>query len=900
MLVTILVITTAIASLFVLGFPVASLAAKRLRISHTSEQLWASAPLVGAGTILLVCQNLLYLDIPLGKSAIVLGTLAILGAAMVAARTVVVATVPWRLIGTGLAVYAVHASGLLVLGASNYYGYGWGDMYNYVSLAQLFVDHPYSSSLDTHDYLQTAHFYKLDRIGQSVLHAFIAAFSHTDAQQTFGATILLGPMLVFFSIFLLSGGLGIERRFAYPAAIVASLSPALASIHLEGFLSQAIAIPFLYLWPLAVRRLQAHPGFRSALLGGTLLAITAAIYTELVLPLVLSTVVALIVCHWLGRTNSSASVPKYRAWLSVFWWFGVMLGISVLANIGYFKSALFNMARTLNSNILDFIYPWAFQYEGLARLWIGHQHPAPSGAMLAFLVSVSCLTMVAGFGYALVLLRRSSVPATQVSTVLIICFPLAPLLLSVLTGNKYQYPFFKLLLIVWPLLLFLAASGLGELIFRRRGRAFVYFQLAVIGGCLALTNRIAYASTKEQTVARTARGGAHLLIDETFKQMRQAIAQPPTKRIYLWWYDKALWEGNWRARWLAYYARHNDVWSMNPTTPSGTPAPLRPLPLDVKVPAIGISWREVDIGNRRRIQSNADGKDAPWLYLLDSETDVRRLDKASRPVIDRSMRLVIDKGADPGRWYPLWVGGRKGAVIAVSAQFSGSGVSFRYDQAPYPPITNIPGGMCQGRELRVGLSFDQINHKLTVRCNGSLSQYALPEGLLSLNGSEPLGVTNLSGTPNYRYPLATKFPGRIMEMQTASIVRTMRLTVNREIDPNTWYPVWVAGRPDAATFLSVKFEKSGIRFRYDHWGYPAVIRRPGGPCSGTELEVRIQLDQDRKKMTVNCNGVAVEMPTVNAPTYLSWEDSVGVNNVVDVLEGKYPLARTFPGTVVEH
>lgn len=635
---TLIVVTVAISSVFLLGYPLANFAVKHLGVSCSSEQLWAVAPLVGTGTIILVCQNLLYVDVRIPYSAILLwvGIGLVIVASIVKARFSF-SDIPWKLIATGVTVYVVHGAGLLISGVSNYYGYGWGDMYNYVAQAQFFIDFPYSTTFDAHEYVYVANAYKHDRIGQSVLHAFIAASSGADAQQTFGATILLSPMLIFFSLFLLSTRLGIERRFAFPAAVIASLSPAIASVHLECFFSQAMATPFVFLWPLVVSRLRSHPGLRSSLVAGLLLAVTAAIYTEVLLPLILIAVIVLLVAHWHnGTNNASTTLPvglrqPWRGSVGALLSFGLVLVVGVCANIGYFKSAIGVMLRTTSSGVLGVLYPWAFKPEGLARLWIGHQSPSPSGWLLYALVSASGLAVLTAVAYAGSLCKKNLEPEQEFSA-LVTCMPLAPLLLSMLTKNEYPYQFFKLLLIVWPLILFFAACGLAEWISRiSRGPSFIYFQIALVSVCFALTNQIVSASIRPETTANSSRGGSHLLIDANFKQMRTAFDGMNGKQIYIWWYDKALWDGSWRGRWLAYFARNNIVWSMKPIDSSVPGAMFESLPINaIKVPAFGISWKEVPVGTKVKIGSSAAGTDPFWLYQLTNDTEVRRLDQVSR------------------------------------------------------------------------------------------------------------------------------------------------------------------------------------------------------------------------------------------------------------------------------
>lgn len=772
---TLIVVTVAISAVFAIGYPMATFAVKHLQISCTSEQLWTAAPLVGAGAIILICQNLLYLNVRIPYSAILLwGGIGLVTMASIVRARFSFSDIPWKLIVTGVAIYAVHGSGLLSSGVSNYYGYGWVDMYNYVSQAQFFIDFPFSSTIDTHEHLRVAQYYKHDRIGQSVLHAFIAASSGADAQQTFGATILLSPMLIFFSLFLLSTSLGIELRFAYPAAIVASLSPAVASAHLECFFSQAMAMPFIFLWPLVVSRLRSHPGVRSIFLAGLLFAVTATVYTEVMLPLVLIFGLVLLLTYWLkGDSSPSQSqiAQVQRSWqglLLTFFLIGLPLVVGLLANIGFYKGLVIILKRTTGSGVLDGIYPWAFKLEGLARLWIGHKSNLSSGWISYALVAASVLVIIVAIAYAVSLYRRSLAPS-QLFSILLACIPLAPLMLSVVTANRYPYQFYKLLLIVWPLILFFATCGIAVWMSRfRQKHSFIYFQTVMVCLSLGVTSRIAVASSIPEAVANATRGGVHLLIDDNFKKMRTALDRLESKKIYIWWYDKALYHGNWRSRWLAYYARKNEVWTMNPVPPSGSGVGT-PEPLQITAngaPAIGISWRDVPVGVHEKIGSFLAGTDPFWLYSLSQEDEIRRLDEAStRTVISRSMQLEIDENADAGTWYPLWVAGQVGSATLITANFAKSRVVFRYDQWGYRDLLLEPGGECSGKALRVNVRLNAILRKIDINCNGAVAEAKYADATPSLSQTDRLGFNSITSTLGGTVPLAKIFPGKIVEQQ---------------------------------------------------------------------------------------------------------------------------------------
>jgi hypothetical protein len=127
----------------------------------------------------------------------------------------------------------------------------------------------------------------------------------------------------------------------------------------------------------------------------------------------------------------------------------------------------------------------------------------------------------------------------------------------------------------------------------------------------------------------------------------------------------------------------------------------------------------------------------------------------------------------------------------------------------------------------------------------------------------------------------------------------IRLSVEKNTDESVWYPLWTVGHPGAATLLTANFGRSGVRFRYDHWGLSVTVMDLGYACSGSDLLVSVRIDQFNRKLTINCNGVQAQKDIPDADTYLGWEDPLGVNNVTDTLEGKYPLAKSFPGKIVE-
>jgi hypothetical protein len=135
--------------------------------------------------------------------------------------------------------------------------------------------------------------------------------------------------------------------------------------------------------------------------------------------------------------------------------------------------------------------------------------------------------------------------------------------------------------------------------------------------------------------------------------------------------------------------------------------------------------------------------------------------------------------------------------------------------------------------------------------------------------------------------------------RTHVLSRSMRLQIDMNTSPVSWYPLWVVGRPDAASLITINIGESGLRFRYDQWGLPGVSINPGAKCSGRDLKVSLRIDLFEKKGSLSCNGEVVQYSLPMLESYLGANDPLGINRVTGTLEGRYLLAESFPGTIDE-
>ena len=267
---------------FVVGLPLLWLR----RREPLTEADWLLAPFVGLAAILLVLHNLIYADVTVAQCTpwIWAGAL-VLWSGLLLKHGVkpLLSHVPAPVLLAMAAVYALQGLGLLLAGVEAYLGRAWGDQYNYTVTAQFLSDFPHSLSWDSigqRPFLVEASTFKDDRIGVMLLQGFLARSLGTEAKNLFEPAILLGPALVVPATYGLAGRLGLGRRAALAAAGGAGVLPGLTILHLDGFLSQVVALPFLLCLLSALHDLIGSVRPAAVLVAGGLLAATAALYTE--------------------------------------------------------------------------------------------------------------------------------------------------------------------------------------------------------------------------------------------------------------------------------------------------------------------------------------------------------------------------------------------------------------------------------------------------------------------------------------------------------------------------------------------------------------------------------------------------------------------------------------------
>jgi hypothetical protein len=522
---------------------------------------------LGVSGVVLGMQNLVYLGIPIRTgSAFLFFLLGVLFFARpellrrVWAEWLCIDKIPFFM---ALAVFLIQGLGLLIRGCQKYVGRGWHDLFNYVATAQFLVDHPFRTCYEQNllrPYLAIAIAKKDDRIGASVLQGFYSVITGQDAAVVAGPTILLGAPLTALAVYLLSIRYGLSKRVACWAGLFSGSLPALAMLHLECFLSQVLAIPFLLLWPYILSRCFEKPCWSWLLLTSAFLATGVSIYTEF-LPIFagLGAVFFCLICCIGGHI-----VLRDRLLLAL----GIGLG-AMAWNPLFVLRGWEILHRLISPGTLEGIYPWARQLQGLAVLFFGDSLLKLSPAIQWVLTGLSTLLILLALVGLLVGCTGKNL-SFRVTALALGFLPLIPFSLG-----KYPYQSYKLLLSVAPISavgLCLISLHLEPYFCRLWGKRAVLRQSLAYGlfvSIAACTLGMNWRAGTGSTMTEIGRGGAHRWSEAPIQATR-AYLESSKKRSFLVDWTDDFFGGAYLNGWLAYWGRHHRVWLANPRISDGS------------------------------------------------------------------------------------------------------------------------------------------------------------------------------------------------------------------------------------------------------------------------------------------------------------------------------------------
>jgi hypothetical protein len=579
MVLTVTCVFAVLGGSLILGVPLSWLLNGRRPLA---EDDWLLAPFFGLAGALLVLHNLVYFD----------WTVAQVGPWLWVAAGLLWSWMLWsmrRAEDRGLqrfpalvflvagVVYCVHGLGLFLIGARDYLGGAWGDQYNYTATAQFLADLPYSTaSLGQWPHFAAAlSLAKAERIGVMLLQGFFASSVGADARTLFEPTILISPALLVLAIYGVGRRLGLGRERALTTAMAAGLLPGIALVHLYAWMAQALAIPFMIATIWMLQELATDPKPRRIFRAAILLAATTALYTEMVLVL-LGLIVLALAGGLLLRLLSLKQALLLLAGTSL---------LTLALNPLYLEPLVTHTRRiTLHTGDGGSALEFAYGLRGLGCLWV-NDHWVFRPGIFGYVVLAYSLLMtgfaVLGLGVLcrwLLSIRSIALNDAEPQRRLLVAMMIALALLPVmvlLRDRDHPYQVAKLILMASPVLVLGVAHA---------GQLFPHGGIGMLGRLpLAALLAIALVGTGNLALRTAVPRRVPLWLSKDWREAAHKLGSLRGENLVL-----ACGPGLFMNCWLAYAARHNNVWLANPVINNENvigsntpPAPgVNPLPLD--------------------------------------------------------------------------------------------------------------------------------------------------------------------------------------------------------------------------------------------------------------------------------------------------------------------------------
>jgi hypothetical protein len=529
-----------VGSIFFIGLPLTYWINQN---SETTKSNWLLTPFIGISFIILFLQNLSYLNLSVQHSTIFLWcTAAIIHFLFLLKhknQTFSFPTILW----IGVIILIIQAIGLLKIGSGNYLGRGWHDQLNYTYIADYLLNFPLHGITSTFTlqptFLKGEILAHADRIGAPIFQAFLAASTFTNTKMCFEPAILVSTVLIVLSVYQLASKFGLNDKASLLAAFASGVLPSLSQIHLECFYSQALATPFLLIWPKIIVDTLENADWKKIGVAALLLATATSIYTEY-LPL-------LIAITFIACLNKNTFLNKVKVSI-------VIMFCAVLLNLGFLKT-MWALLHRINMNFGLDIYPWANSFSGITRLWLGDWTPKVS-SLITLPISLILITLAyLGFAYRTIQKRTNF-------TLSVLALVLFPFLIHLL-GSKHNYQYYKILLSVSPL--FPLGIALALQSFYRNSRflrdsCVLLFILPIIS--ISSTINMCLASTNNDKLIALDRGGAFKLTNPETEEIAAKLSNLSGQNILINWRD-SFFNGNYVNGWLSYFAKKNQLWLTN-------------------------------------------------------------------------------------------------------------------------------------------------------------------------------------------------------------------------------------------------------------------------------------------------------------------------------------------------
>ena len=478
---------------------------------------------------------------------------------------------------------------------------------------------------------------------------------------------MLTPALIVLSIYELARRFKLPARHAAFAAVGAGVLPAITTVHVETFFSQALAIPVLLILPCFVFDLAEQFTWKRLLGGALILAAGTTIYTEF--HVIFLGLVGLIFGFEWVKTRKKLISYAFSAFS--------LVGVSLALNIGFIYHVYDIFNRLTVADILAGIYPWAFSLDGISRLWLGDVVLAlqsPGWLPLFYQTGSLVLLLIAYLGLSFSLWKQR-----DGLTISIAALAFLPVAIRI-QGTQYPYQFYKLLLSVSPLLLL----GLAAFVHTLEATPLkIKLPARVVSlGMVGLVILLCICTESTTIVGgifpfgiRSI--GAASLLAPGARQAQDMLSQLKGQSILI------VNDDYYMNGWLAYFSRHNRVWLTNP----------RMSDIDIA----GVQVLDDLPDNILVLTTSANGGIADSSIRPVWSADPYHLGQITGqgwalPVGIQNVNGVEDWGGETG----FWLGEGESAVDVLSSK--GGQAAFTAEFSPGPSLPDVPG-----RRITIGV-----------------------------------------------------------------------------------------------------------------------------------------------------------------------------------------------------
>ena len=402
---------------------------------------WFLSTVSGFCLMVVLLQNLVYLNQPLHKTAWAILLIALAGCVQQCREIIRVRNdgVPWyrhdknRAAGlVFIVVFLIQGGGLFHHGPHHYYGNGHTDQVNYALHTQFLMDEVQSRDYDTiglSPWLVLGIDSKHARNGQGIANGYVSTISWTDAKAGYGSTSIFLVALFAASMTILSASFGLGTGYAVLVGVWCGILPAMTKIHLDGFFSQTAS---LFVFPcLAFALRTPSVSMRSATVySGLLLAYLFAAYTE-----IFPVAVASIIIQRLLQT--SKPLKERVLWTAASFLIAAVIEAYYLPHA--IRYLLVQQAASVDAPALSVLFPHGGTLQGWADVFVEFMPSVVGDA-----VKPSETVGIVLFG--LCICGLWSVPSRRrIELLAIVLAPLFFLATLTIRSHFVTYPFAKLL-----------------------------------------------------------------------------------------------------------------------------------------------------------------------------------------------------------------------------------------------------------------------------------------------------------------------------------------------------------------------------------------------------------------------------------------------------------------------